>query len=140
MDRRVIEQKLESLRYCVARVRDRCPADVDVLKGDPDAQDIVVLNLSRAVQQCVDIAAHVIAESELQPPETMGQTFDRLAEGGFIDTALADRLKRSVGFRNVAVHNYQAIDWAIVHAISRHYLDDFRAFAKAVSGMPRDES
>ena len=51
MDRRVIEQKLETLRYCVQRVAQRCPDDPNQLQQDPDTQDIIALNLSRAVQQ-----------------------------------------------------------------------------------------
>lgn len=38
----------------------------------------------------------------------------------------------AVGFRNVAVHNYDRVDWAIVFAISTRYLDDFREFAAAM--------
>ena len=29
-----------------------------------------------------------------------------------------------------AVHNYSAIDWAIVHAIATRHLGDFEAFAR----------
>lgn len=133
MDRRVVEQKIESLRYCVERVQQKCPPDAEALASDPDAQDIVTLNLSRAVQQCVDIGAHLIAQGELPAPETMGQTFDRLAEGGVIDASLAERLKKAVGFRNIAVHSYEAIDWNIVHAICTKHLDDFRVFARVVA-------
>ena len=99
MDRRVIDQKLETLRYCVARVADRCPAHADALAKDADAQDIIALNLSRAVQQCVDIGAHLITSLDLPPPTTMGETFDRLTEGNIIDGSLADRLQKAVGFR-----------------------------------------
>jgi hypothetical protein len=45
---------------------------------------------------------------------------------------LAPNLTRAVGFRNVAIHNDRAIDWAIVHTICREHLGDFRAFARAV--------
>ncbi|TQE99207.1 MAG: DUF86 domain-containing protein [Spiribacter salinus] len=138
MDRRLIEQKLEALRYCVERVQTKCPPDAETLARDPDAQDIVALNLSRAVQQCVDIGAHLIAGRTLSAPETMGQTFDRLQEGDVIDASLADRLKKAVGFRNIAVHSYQSIDWAIVHAICTKHLDDFRAFARAVARAELD--
>ncbi len=132
MDRRVIEQKLETLRYCVNRVADRCPGSADILARDPDTQDIIALNLSRAVQQCVDIGAHLITSLDLPPPGTMGETFDRLAEGKVIDSALADRLKKAVGFRNIAVHNYERINWEIVHAVCSRHLDDFRAYAREV--------
>ncbi|BAO79949.1 uncharacterized conserved protein [Serpentinimonas raichei] len=127
-----MEQKLESLRRCLHRVHTRCPADATTLATDFDLQDIVSLNLSRAVQLCVDIGAHFIAASELPPPATMGQTFDLLAQAGVVDAQLADQLKKAVGFRNLAMHNYDAINWHIVHAIAQHHLQDFTAFARAV--------
>ncbi|MEW5893868.1 MAG: DUF86 domain-containing protein [Pseudomonadota bacterium] len=132
MDRRVIEQKLESLRRCLARIEAKCPQDVVVLTADADVQDIVSLNLTRAVQLAVDIGAHLLAGMTVPPPDTMGQTFDRLAEAGVIGAELARRLKKAVGFRNIAVHNYEAIDWAIVHAICKHRLTDFTDYARAV--------
>ena len=55
MDREVIEHKLESLRRCLQRVAEKCPSNPDKLGQDPDLQDIVTLNLSRAVQLCVDL-------------------------------------------------------------------------------------
>jgi uncharacterized protein YutE (UPF0331/DUF86 family) len=132
MDREVIEEKLESLRRCLQRVSDKCPPDAQVLLRDPDLQDIVALNLTRAVQLCVDIGAHLIAGTEVPPPDTMGQVFDALAEAGIIDRNLAMQLKKAVGFRNIAVHEYESIDWTIVHAIARQHLGEFSEFARAV--------
>ena len=133
MDREVIEQKIESLRRCIRRVTDKCPPDAETLRDDPDLQDIITLNLTRAVQLCVDIGAHLIAGTEAPPPDTMGLTFDALAQSGIIHANLATRLKKAVGFRNIAVHNYDEIDWTIVHVIARHHLGDFTEFAKAIA-------
>jgi uncharacterized protein YutE (UPF0331/DUF86 family) len=135
MDPRVVEEKLESVRRCVTRVEARCPGSLEGLVADVDAQDIVTLNLTRAVQLCVDIAAHVLADRDAPAPDTMGGAFDALAGAGLLDLDLADRMKRSVGFRNIAVHNYQTIDWRIVHHICRERLGDFRAFARAVAEL-----
>jgi uncharacterized protein YutE (UPF0331/DUF86 family) len=132
MDWNLIEQKLESLRRCLRRVEEKCPKDVETLVKDDDAQDILTLNLTRAIQLCVDIGAHLVAGTQLPPPDTMGQTFDILMEAGIIDAELAGRMKKAVGFRNLAIHNYDAINWAIVYAIARYRLTDFEDFAKAV--------
>ncbi len=132
MDRQVIEQKLESMRRCLGRIQAKCPATAAQLAADPDAQDIVSLNLTRAIQLAVDIGTHVIAQLETPPPDTMGQTFDRLAEAGVIDPELALRLKKAVGFRNIAIHNYEVLDWAIAHSICTHRLVDFSDYAKAI--------
>lgn len=132
MDREVIEQKLESLRRCLQRIEEKCPSSAEILAGDVDLQDIVALNLSRAVQLCVDIGAHIVANKNSIPPATMGQTFDILAELGIVPPELAVRMKNAVGFRNIAVHNYEAINWQIVHAIATRHLGDFKGFSRAV--------
>jgi uncharacterized protein YutE (UPF0331/DUF86 family) len=133
VDRVVVEQKLESLRRCVKRIETKCPTQADALALDLDLQDIVSLNLSRAVQLCVDIGAHVIAGMDVPPPDTMGQTFDLLAQARVLSAELALRLKKAVGFRNIAVHNYQAMNWHMVHSIATSHLSDFTAFAKVVA-------
>ncbi|MCG8438605.1 MAG: DUF86 domain-containing protein [Pseudomonadales bacterium] len=132
MDSLIVERKLESLRRCIKRVEQKRPDSVAVLETDPDIQDILVLNLSRAVQLCVDIAAHVLLDYEALPPNTMGETFERLAELALIEPELRDNLKRSVGFRNMAVHNYDVLNWHIVYAIATKHLEDFTSFAAAV--------
>jgi len=133
VDRVLIEQKLEALRRCVERVAGKCPDQKQDLMDDPDLQDIVVLNLTRAIQLCVDIASHIIASSAGSAPATMGQAFSTLAQLRVIDEATANRMKKSVGFRNIAVHNYEDVDWEIVHAICVKHLDDFQRFARSVA-------
>jgi len=140
VDRAVIDRKLESLRRCVQRIRDKRPSSVDTLASDLDAQDVLVLNLSRAVQVCVDIGAHLLGSLDQPVPATMGETFSRLAEAAVLDAALADRLRRAVGFRNIAVHNYDAIDWQIVMALSGAPLQDFEDFARAIVGYTATRS
>ena len=138
MDRKLIDEKLESLQRCVERIRSRCPKEVSQLATDSDLQDIVALNLTRAVQICVDIAAVVISDSPLPAPETMGGAFDALAELAVIDETLAGQMKAAVGFRNIAVHSYQNIDWTIVHRLCHESLEDFRKFATEVSRAADD--
>lgn len=133
MDREVVEQKLESLRRCLQRIETKCPSEAATLVADIDLQDIVALNLSRAVQISVDIGTHLIAGMEVPPPGTMGQTFDVLAQAGILNNALATSLKKAVGFRNIAVHNYESINWIIVHSIVKHHPADFSEFAKVVA-------
>lgn len=134
MDQQLVNQKLETLRRCVQRIESKVPPTAEDLRADLDAQDIIALNLTRAVQVCVDIAAHWLSEhSYSESPQTMGQMFSALSEAGVIDTALSDRLRKAVGFRNVMVHSYDTINWGMVFSICTRHLDDFKAFAKAVA-------
>lgn len=132
MDRLIVAQKIESLRRCVARIEARRVASAEALAADVDVQDIVSLNLTRAVQLCVDIALHVLTDRDEPPPATMGEAFEALAAAGVISEHLARRMRAAVGFRNLAVHAYQAIDWTIVHRLSHEGVEDLRSFAAAI--------
>jgi uncharacterized protein YutE (UPF0331/DUF86 family) len=132
MDETIILVKIESLKRCLNRIREKIPASAAILKTDLDMQDIIILNLERAVQLCVDIAAHTLAGLETRPPQTMSECFTRLHEAGVIRRETAERLRKSVGFRNIVVHEYQIIDWDAVFAIITKHLDDFRGFTREV--------
>ena len=119
MDTVILIEKLESLRRCIRRIEDKKPIDIDQLKQDIDLQDILVLNLTRAVQLAVDIGSHIISQSEQTTPKTMGDIFAVLQQMGAISAQTRTQLKKAVGFRNVAVHQYEAINWEIVYAESK---------------------
>jgi uncharacterized protein YutE (UPF0331/DUF86 family) len=132
MDKDVVLNKLESLRRCIARVQAKVPASAAVLREDYDLQDIIVVNLERAVQSCVDIGLHLIGDREIPVPDTMAETFKSLHRAGILDEHVAERMTKAVGFRNTAVHAYQEIDWEIVFRIATDHLDDFRAFSRQI--------
>ena len=128
----VLAAKIETIRRCLARVEARTPAAADDLVDDVDAQDIICLNLERAVQACVDIAAHVLAASDQPVPATMAESFSAMRRAGAIDQHAAERMRKAVGFRNIAVHDYKALDWRIVYSICSEHLDDFRDYVRQV--------
>lgn len=103
MDRLILAGKLESLRRCIKRIEDRKPASVDHLIQDPDRQDILVLNLTRAVQLSIDIGSHLISNTDQATPQTMGEVFTVLNEIGAVSAETCEQLKKAVGFRNIAV-------------------------------------
>jgi uncharacterized protein YutE (UPF0331/DUF86 family) len=133
VDRSVIEKKLDSLYRCLSRIKQKLPPTAEDLARDIDVQDIVVLNLSRAVQLSVDIATHWVCETNQQAPNTMGEAFDLLARQGLIEASMAANLKKAVGFRNVAVHNYDSLNWDMVFAIASKHMEDLQGYAKRIA-------
>jgi uncharacterized protein YutE (UPF0331/DUF86 family) len=128
----IVLSKLETLRRCLQRIKDKVPDNSDILLADYDLQDIVSVNLERAVQACVDIAAHLLARLDITPPATMAESFDKLHEAGVIDQQVFERMTKAVGFRNITVHEYEKIDWLIVYKIATEHLVDFENFARQV--------
>jgi uncharacterized protein YutE (UPF0331/DUF86 family) len=78
-------------------------------------------------------SAHVVSALGIRTPTTTGETFELLAEAGIVPNDLALRLRMAVGFRNIAIHNYERIDWQIVHRLCQRGPTDFEDFARIVA-------
>ncbi len=111
MDTIILTEKLESLRRCVQRIEEKQPRHIDELKQSIDLQDILVLNLTRAIQPCVDIGSHLLSQTNCPAPRTMGNVFTLLQEANIISPNHQPATKKAVGFRNIAIHQYEAINW-----------------------------
>ena len=133
MEKRVISLKLESLRRCVKRIEDKMPADAFILETDFDVQDIISVNIERAVQQCVDIASHLLADHDDVAGQSAASLFKDLTTKGIVAQDLGDRLSRACGFRNLLVHRYATIDWRRVFQSLSSDIDVFARFASSIS-------
>jgi uncharacterized protein YutE (UPF0331/DUF86 family) len=126
----VARNKAAIIERCVRRARD-VYGGLDVnLTDDLTRQDSIVLNIQRACEAAVDLAMHLVRSYRLGIPQDSRHAFDLLAQAGKLDRDLADVLKRMVGFRNVAVHDYQELSLDIVRAILQRHLDDLLTFAR----------
>ena len=135
IDKKVIGEKLISLNRCLERIKLHTPTSVETLQNDFDAQDIISLNIQRAVQISVDIAAHILAEQLHEQTPTMAETFLALSRHGLLDSQLASRLAKTVGFRNIAVHEYNTLDMNILYSIITKEIGRFYEFSDTVMHM-----
>lgn len=122
----VLLNKKATIERCVAQVRDwhRSATDGD----DQMRQDAIAMNLQRACESAIDIANHLIRTQKLGLPQDSRDAFDLLKQGGIIDEEMNSVLKSMVGFRNILVHEYRALDPEIVEAVIQHRLNDLLAF------------
>ena len=110
MDQVILAEKIESLRRYIQRIEDKKPDNINLLIQDLDLQDILVINLTRAVQLCVDIGSHIISTANKPSPQTMGEVLTTVYELTAISLDTREQLKKAIGFRNIVVHNYEAIN------------------------------
>jgi uncharacterized protein YutE (UPF0331/DUF86 family) len=125
----VVLNKAATIERCVKRVRDLYADDDANLFEDITRQDAIVLNLQRACEAAIDLAMHLVRRQRLGVPQESREAFSLLAEAEVLDPRLAAALARMVGFRNVAVHEYQALQLPIVRSIIRERLADLLEFA-----------
>lgn len=120
------------------RVADRLPASAAELRPSTDVSDAVVLHLWQATQIVLDLAMAACLALKLGTPASYADAFRRLEQAGVIDAALAGRLVRAAGFRNIVAHAYETLDMARVFAAARNGPPDLRAFLTALRDqLPR---
>lgn len=124
--------KAASIERAVKRVREEHAGDDANLLANQTRQDAIILNLQRACESSIDAAMHLVRIHKLGIPQESRDAFELLEKAGRLDASLSDRMKRMVGFRNVAVHDYQRLNLDIVRSIVRERLDDFIEFSRVV--------
>ena len=128
VDKTLLAVKIAAVRDACARVRSVLPPTADGLVNDRTTREIVVLNLFVALQECVSLATHWLADEGLDVPATYGDVFRRLGKRAVIPAALAARLASATGFRNLVAQQYGTLDAARVHVIASERLDDLPVF------------
>jgi uncharacterized protein YutE (UPF0331/DUF86 family) len=113
-------------------VREEYLAAGDAFASNFSRQDAAVLNIQRACEPALDMGHHLIRRDKLGAPQSAREVFDLLAKAAWITPELAEAMKKMVGFRNIAVHDYQARLLPITVSIITDHLDEFLAFSKAV--------
>jgi len=122
--------KAAAIERCVARVRAVYAGDPRNLTDDLTRQESILLNLQRACEASIDLAMHRVRRGKLGVPQDSRDAFDLLQRAGALGADFADALKRMVGFRNVAVHDYARIDLGIVRSIVERNLGELERFAR----------
>lgn len=120
-----IQQRLELLRRFKDMPWDRFAAD-----------EVVQLATERALQEvieaCLDIGRRLLLGAGHPVPDTNRNVFLALARLGLLPLARVEAWADMAGFRNVLVHEYEAVDLRIVHGVLTGRLGDVDAFAEAV--------
>lgn len=128
----VLLNKAATIERCVARAEEEYRKDPATFGTDFTRQDAAILNIQRACEACLDMAHVIIRRHRLGLPQSARDVFALLAQAGWIDDALAGTLQRMVGYRNIAVHDYQTLQLPITIAVIERHLGDFLAFSQAV--------
>ncbi|TWI66106.1 uncharacterized protein YutE (UPF0331/DUF86 family) [Pseudoduganella lurida] len=126
----VILNKVATIERCVGRAREEYAKDPTTFATDFTRQDAAILNIQRACEAALACGQHVIRRERLGIPQSSRDVFRLLADAGWIDPALSGTMQKMVGFRNVAVHDYQTLQLSITVAVIRDHLDDFLGFTR----------
>jgi len=124
--------KVSTIIRCIKRINEEFTGDEQEFLSNFTKQDSVVLNLQRACEASLDIANFLIKKNSLGIPQSARDSFDLLAKASIISEKLAFKLKKMIGLRNIAVHDYQKLNMDIVISVVCHHLSDFDEFCAQV--------
>jgi len=127
----VMLNKLQTIRRCLRRIDEEYAGDFANLENITK-QDAIILNLQRACEASISLAMHIVSRGNFGVPQNSREAFTMLAEQGVITAELALRMRAMVGFRNIAIHDYQQVKLNVVQKIIEINLKDFREFSDAI--------
>ncbi len=131
----IVMNKSQIINHCIDRIREVYNDDPDSL-ADYTRQDSIILNIQRLCEAAIDIAVHIIRIKGYPLPQSSRECFEILCNEGLIDENLSASLSAMVGFRNIAVHDYQKLSMGIIVSIIDKHLSDPQKLAAAVAALP----
>ena len=132
MSKDVILNKIATIEKCMHRICEEYEGYEDVFESNYTKQDSVILNLERMSQATIDIATHIIKSKKLGLPNSSRELFTLLRNSLIITEKSMENMQAMVGFRNIAVHDYQNLNIAIVISIVEVHLVDFEQFISEI--------
>jgi len=124
----ILLNKIVSIERCLTRITSVYAETKGNFLKDQTRQDSVILNIQRACEASIDIANHLNKTGQLGIPQTSRDSFQLLFNAGLISEQCCQKMKLMIGFRNIAIHDYQQLDLAIVETIITQRLVDFQDF------------
>ncbi len=127
----IIINKVETIQRCIKRIYEEFTNEEE-FKTNYTKQDSVILNLERASQATIDIGTHIIKIKKYGIPKSSRDVFDILYNYSVISNTTLKNMNSMVGFRNIAVHDYQNLSINIIISIVKNHLKDFSIFTDEI--------
>ena len=132
----VLLNKAATVERCVARAREEFFADPEGFAQNYTRQDAAILNIQRACEAVIDMGQQVIRQRGLGLPQSSRDVFALLASANLITLDLAEAMKKMIGFRNIAVHDYKSVQLAITENVIENHMDEFLMFSALILQLP----
>lgn len=128
VDRNIILSKASAVKRHLSRITKKSSVSLQIFLKDIDCQESILFNLQMAIQNCIDIAAHIISDEGLGVPGSNNEMFYLLEENGYLDNELTEKMIKAVGFRNLVVHEYCKVELKQVLEVAQNDIKDLNEY------------
>lgn len=133
LDPRVIQARLGLMRDLLDDLRHAGELSAARLRSDRMLRHAVERILSQLVDLAVSINSHIAATVDGKPPSDYRSSFDSLQASGILPDELTNRLRRSVGLRNVLTHEYARVDLDLVSEAAQSAGSDYEEYVRRLA-------
>ena len=134
-DEQLIEKRLAFIETCLQQLASL--GKPEAIETDVKERRFIEHTLQICLQTAQDVASHIVSDEKLGEPATNQELFTLLASAGWIEESLARPLRSAIGFRNVVVHGYTAVDPAILRDVVENHLGELEQFVAAIRARLR---
>ena len=132
IDKDIILDKAGKIDRHLRRIKEKRNIGIKEFLADLDRQESILFNIQMAIQNCIDIAAHILSDENLGIAGSTNEMFYMLQENGFLDPDITEKMILTVGFRNLVVHEYGNVDLKQVLQIANEDIGDLEDFIRAI--------
>ena len=132
VDKDLIIAKASSVKRHLNRIKEKRDTDLQTFLKDLDRQESILFNLQMAIQNCIDIAAHIISEEGVGVPGSTNEMFYLLEDNGYISVDITEKMVKAVGFRNFIVHEYGKVELKQVFEVAKKEIEDLEKYLLSI--------
>ena len=132
VDKDIMMAKAGSVRKHLNRIEMKCRVDLQAFLGDIDRQESILFNLQMAIQNCIEIASHIISEEGFGVAGSTNEMFYLLEENGCLDRDITEKMVKAVGFRNLIVHEYARLELEQVFEIAQKDIKNIFDYLRSI--------
>lgn len=131
VNKEFIKQKIGLISEELSRLKEFKDFSFEEIVKDYKKQAIIERLLERIIIRAIDINQHLIAElarEEIPSPKDYRETFLELAELEVYPENFAKSISKSVGTRNILVHQYNKVDYSRIYSSISDCLKDYHQY------------
>ena len=132
VDTDLILAKAGSVKRHLNRIFEKRDITLGTFLKDIDIQESILFNIQMAVQNCIDIAAHIISDEGFGVPGSTNEMFYLLEENGYLDNEITENMVKAVGLRNLVVHEYSKIDLERIFEVAQKDITDLNEYLRSI--------
>ena len=132
IDKNILLAKASKIDRHLERIKKKRSISLQEFLSNIDYQESILFNLQMVIQNCIDIAAHIISDERLGIAGSTNEMFYILQDNKYLTLELTESMVAAVGFRNIIVHEYGNIDLKQVFQIAHNNIDDMELFIRHI--------